>query len=325
MEGIVAKRTLKKSYYENNNLNYVLTNNESKKEGKKKSKTTLKEKIEYRLILKSITMFAIVSFVLSVKYLNISIVLNSDIAKNIKREYTKTYTKQEILNSSNKIIKSIGVYIDPIIPDKIKENINNIFVNFNKEKNNNNTNKNNEVLVYEEVNNNKSENKTNEQVTNVGVSVEEKDKVVSVSSSVSTEQEIVDKINKSGIKFVIPLKGVVTSNFGAREEIFAGIDSYHTGIDVGGNKGDTVVASISGEVTVATYNKYNGNYIEITNGKIITKYCHLSKITVKEGTKIKSGKKIGEVGSTGLSTGPHLHFEIVYDGVKINPAYILKF
>ena len=68
---------------------------------------------------------------------------------------------------------------------------------------------------------------------------------------------------------------------------------------------------------------YNGNYIEITNGKIITKYCHMDKLLVKEGKKVKLGEKIGLVGSTGLSTGPHLHFEILYDGIKVNPQKVI--
>lgn len=65
--------------------------------------------------------------------------------------------------------------------------------------------------------------------------------------------------------------------------------------------------------------------MEVTNGKIVTKYCHMSKISVKKGSKIKAGQKVGEVGSTGLATGPHLHFEVVYDGTKINPELVLDF
>ena len=65
--------------------------------------------------------------------------------------------------------------------------------------------------------------------------------------------------------------------------------------------------------------------MEITNGDIMTRYAHCSKIVVKNGAKIKPGQKIAEVGSTGNSTGPHLHFEIWRDKRTVNPEYILKF
>ena len=84
-----------------------------------------------------------------------------------------------------------------------------------------------------------------------------------------------------------------------------------------------MVSSIAGKVTRAAYNKYNGNFVEVTNGDIATIYCHMSKISVDVGDSVKAGTKIGEVGSTGLSTGPHLHFEIVYDGTKVDPELVL--
>lgn len=177
------------------------------------------------------------------------------------------------------------------------------------------------IIYYEEVSDSKSE---NIEEKNVGTSVDEEE-TVTVVSSVSSEASILDKINDTNVKFIKPLSGVITSRFGAREPIFEGVDSYHTGIDIATDTGKTIVSSTDGTVTVATNNKYNGNYVEVTNGKIVTKYCHMSKISVKKGAKIKAGDKVGEVGSTGLATGPHLHFEVVYDGTKINPELVLDF
>ena len=188
----------------------------------------------------------------------------------------------------------------------------------------NETKNNNEVVVYEESSVNNKENKIQE---NVGASAdveETEEKIVAVSSSISSLSNIVDEIKETKIKFVRPVKGTITSHFGAREVIFEGIDSYHTGTDIAATTGTKVVSSIAGKVTRASYNKYNGNFVEVTNGDVATIYCHMSKSVVKVGDSVKAGTKIGEVGSTGLSTGPHLHFEIVYNGTKVDPELVLE-
>lgn len=322
MEKVVAKRTLKKSYYKNNNLNYTLdniNNIEKKKEKLIKEKANFKERMLFKLALQTITVISILFFVLSVKFLNISVVKNSDISKKIIKEYKKTYSIKNIEKKGIEIAKKSYVFVKPIVPDKIKEITKNTYVKLKKIVIN--KNKEQEVNIYEEVSNNKSEDKEKA----IGNSLEDEEKVVTVSSSISSEISISEKIKNTGVKFVKPLSGVITSRFGAREVIFEGVDSYHTGIDIATDTGKEIVSSTDGIVTVATNNKYNGNYVEVTNGKIITKYCHMSKITVKKGSKIKAGEKVGEVGSTGLATGPHLHFEVVYDGTKINPELVLSF
>ena len=322
MEKVVAKRTLKKSYYKNNNLNYTLdniNNIEKKKEKLIKEKANFKERILFKLALQTITVISILFFVLSVKFLNISVVKNSDISKKIIKEYKKTYSIKNIEKKGIEIAKKSYVFVKPIVPDKIKEITKNTYVKLKKTVIN--KNKEQEVNIYEEVSNNKSEDKEKA----IGNSLEDEEKVVTVSSSISSEISISEKIKNTGVKFVKPLSGIITSRFGAREVIFEGVDSYHTGIDIATETGKEIVSSTDGIVTVATNNKYNGNYVEVTNGKIITKYCHMSKITVKKGSKIRAGEKVGEVGSTGLATGPHLHFEVVYDGTKINPELVLSF
>lgn len=332
MDGIVAKRTLKKSYYTEVDIPYTKINNKEKKGKNYKSK--IKERIIFKLAIQTITVIAIILFLIAIKVLDIKVVKRSEIIGSLKKEWNKNYNINDIKKYSNQFLNKIYVFINPVVPDKIEKIIRNgiIKINYvsNEDKKNEDINSkekidNKEVEIYEEINNNKSEDKEiNNMSQNIGASVEQENDVITASSSLSYQDEIVSSIKETGISFIKPVSGNITSNFGAREEIFKGVDSYHTGTDIGAKSGTKVISSINGTVTVATYNQYNGNYVEVTNGDVVTKYLHLSKISVKKGTSIKAGTKIGEVGSTGLSTGPHLHFEVVYKGTKIDPRLVVN-
>ena len=326
MEGIVAKRSLKKSYYEGkkNNINLEKVNITTKPNNvsKKTVKTKLKEyksKLLFRMSLQSITVISILIFMLGIKYFNITVVKEADITKKMAKMCATNYSFKDIKNGSKKVLKKTYSFINPVVPDKIQEKISSTYKKIIKQDNNNKS----EVHIYEEVSNINKEDKENIKES-VGTSAENEQKVVTVSSAVSSELDLAKKIKDSKVNFKKPLNGIITSHFGAREVIFEGIDSYHTGTDIAAKSGEAIVSSIDGKVTQATYNKYNGNFVEVTNGKIVTKYLHMSKIVVKKGVNIKAGQKIGEVGSTGLATGPHLHFEILYDGTKVDPELILS-
>ena len=329
MEGIVAKRTLKKSYY-NNNRNTIYLDNSNIKQKKEKENEkfkSIKAKLLFKISLQTITIISIIAFVICIKLLNIEVVKSSDVCKSIVKQFNTNYSFSDIKLGAKNIAKGSYVFVKPIIPDEIETKVKDVFnmlINYEKKVENvdNNTEIEvyNEVNVYEESSVNNKENKIQE---NVGVSVDDEEAVVAVSSSVDSSSSLIDEFNKKNITFVIPVNGVVTSPFGEREVIFEGVDSYHYGTDIAANTGTNVLSSISGKVTRATYNKYNGNFVEVTNGDVATIYCHMSKLSVKVGDKVKQGEKIGEVGSTGLSTGPHLHFEIVYNGTKIDPEQVL--
>lgn len=97
----------------------------------------------------------------------------------------------------------------------------------------------------------------------------------------------------------------------------------HRGIDYAAKTGTPVVAAGNGKVIQSTYNKYNGNYVFIQHGNgIVTKYLHFSKRAVKKGQRVKQGQLIGNVGSTGLASGPHLHYEFLLNGVHRNPRTV---
>ncbi len=129
---------------------------------------------------------------------------------------------------------------------------------------------------------------------------------------------------KNNFKFIVPVKGTVTSRYGKREATEV-VSANHQGIDIGANKGTAIYAAMDGTVTTASEEGEYGKHIDITNEDVLTRYAHCSKLLVKEGDKVKKGDKIAEVGSTGNSTGPHLHFEIRRDNRTINPESIIDF
>lgn len=121
------------------------------------------------------------------------------------------------------------------------------------------------------------------------------------------------------------IQGTVTSIFGVRESDNEIVTSYHSGIDVAANKGTNICASIDGEVITAATDTAYGKYIMIQTDNMVTLYAHCSELKVKKGQKVKQGEVIAKVGSTGWSTGPHLHFEIRLDGRLVNPADVLDY
>jgi murein DD-endopeptidase MepM/ murein hydrolase activator NlpD len=124
-----------------------------------------------------------------------------------------------------------------------------------------------------------------------------------------------------------PVEGELdeSSGFGVRSDPFLGRPAMHTGIDFRGDSGDPVHATAAGTVVEAGWSGGYGRMIEIDHGNgLSTRYGHLSKIDVKVGQSIKIGQVIGEIGSTGRSTGPHLHYETRIDGDAVNPQKFLR-
>ncbi|WP_054956574.1 M23 family metallopeptidase [Paenibacillus dakarensis] len=112
----------------------------------------------------------------------------------------------------------------------------------------------------------------------------------------------------------------LTSSFGYRSDPFNGRSAYHAGIDIAGERGDPVFAAGSGTVTTAARSGVRGNYIIIRhpNG-LETWYMHLDSLGVQVGEQVKQGEVIGKMGTTGRSTGPHLHFQVVKNNRTVNP------
>ncbi len=121
------------------------------------------------------------------------------------------------------------------------------------------------------------------------------------------------------------VQGWLSSRYGMRTDPFTGKRDFHAGIDFAGKEGSAVVATAAGVVTWAGNRSGYGKLVEINHGSgYVTRYGHSRKILVKIGDTVKKGQVIAEMGSTGRSTGPHVHFEVLINGRTVNPAKYIQ-
>ena len=130
-----------------------------------------------------------------------------------------------------------------------------------------------------------------------------------------------------GDRFIMPIAARFrwSSPYGWREDPIAHVRSFHTGTDMACPTGTPILASMSGKVITTGINRVYGNYVIIDHGNgYQTLYAHMSKIIASKGQWVSQGTRIGLVGSTGYSTGPHLHFTVYKNGKMVNPMSVLK-
>jgi hypothetical protein len=119
--------------------------------------------------------------------------------------------------------------------------------------------------------------------------------------------------------------GTLGSSFGWRIDPFNGRSALHTGLDFQADPGTPIQAAAGGLVVTQEYHPAYGNMVEVDHGNdLVTRYAHASRVFVKKGDLVKRGQKIAEVGTTGRSTGPHLHFEVMVQGVNQDPQKFLS-
>lgn len=351
MEGVVAKRCLRQSsLYSSNDYawknrsmkdtyNNVYRKNlyVSKKINKEESKSNsfIEKKlfnIKLTLWMQSVGAMCLAILLIVLDMLNINHINNHKYMLKLREAYSKSYSISEIKSKGINLAKYSAKSVIKIVPERVQNKFKSIYVDIKEAFN---SNENNSIIIYQEENkeSNKEEinSENNISVENKGVGasiieneeIVEEEKVVEVVSTISSEDNELKYIRENNIIFVMPTTGTVTSEFGAREVIFTDIDPFHTGLDIANKKGTDIVSSINGVVTKVANNKYNGNFVEVTNGKVVTKYLHLESVSIKNGTSVKAGEIIGKMGETGYATGPHLHFEVIVDSVKIDPAKVL--
>jgi murein DD-endopeptidase MepM/ murein hydrolase activator NlpD len=135
----------------------------------------------------------------------------------------------------------------------------------------------------------------------------------------------VERQEINGDLFIWPVSGRITSPYGYRNWPFGGGRQFHSGIDIGAGMGTPIRAAMSGRVSGVGWDNVLGNYVVISHHSgYRTMYGHMSVIRVKSGSYVGTGERIGDVGSTGMSTGPHVHFTVYKNGVTVNPRSLLK-
>ena len=139
----------------------------------------------------------------------------------------------------------------------------------------------------------------------------------------------IDRLNRVLVDVPVrkPVPGEIdmSSPFGVRTDPFLGRPAMHTGLDLRGETGEPVYATAAGKIASAGREGGYGNMVEIDHGNgLSTRYGHLSEIDVKVGQIVRIGQAIGKIGSTGRSTGPHLHYETRINGEPVNPQKFLR-
>lgn len=152
----------------------------------------------------------------------------------------------------------------------------------------------------------------------------ERKNVNTVKSAADGEVMAVMSLFKSDEEITVPVHGEITSEYGNRTNPVSGEYLMHSGVDIAASQDTEIRAAYSGIVSEVGSNSVGGNYISLVHKDgSETLYCHCSKIIAEKGDVIRAGETIALVGSTGRSTGPHLHFEITVDGKTENPLLYL--
>lgn len=143
----------------------------------------------------------------------------------------------------------------------------------------------------------------------------------SMDNSASTDKSTsTDKSAGVGAGLIAPVKGVLSSSFGERNDPVTNTVKLHEGIDIDANEGESIVAALGGTVVEAGSSPSYGNYLKIRHaGGLETVYAHCSVLNVVQGREVKQGDVIAKVGDSGASVGVHLHFEVWKDGKPVNP------
>ena len=247
---------------------------------------------------------------------NSEYIFSQDFIQKVKEILTYDTNFNELYqNTKNKITE----WITLINPKKNTENEENTENKENQENNNQNEQaiggaESSEENIEEKNQENTEENSENQEVT---------DSNNTTQSELSQEEQDIENTKKT-TSFIKPVQGTITSKYGLRDPSTATVPKNHTGTDIAANLGTKIISATDGEVVLSSEEGDYGKHLKIQIGEVSIIYAHCNNLYVKQGDKITQGQEIAEVGSTGNSTGPHLHFEIRYQERTIDPEKILE-
>ena len=140
------------------------------------------------------------------------------------------------------------------------------------------------------------------------------------------KEALAKSTNINNMLWPVPASGRVTSYFGYRNAPTKGASTYHRGIDIGAPTGTLAVSILAGTVIASTYNSSSGYYVKVDHGNgVVSSYLHASKLLVSVGDYVERGEAVIKIGSTGVSTGPHLHFGLFINGVAVDPLDYISY
>ena len=247
---------------------------------------------------------------------NSEYIFSQDFIQKVKEILTYDTNFNELYqNTKNKITE----WITLINPEKNTENEENTENKENQENTNPNEQaiggtENSEENIEVENQGDTEENSGSQEVTNSNYENQ---------TEVTQEEQDIENIKKTA-SFIKPVQGTITSKYGLRDPSTTTVPKNHTGTDIAANTGTKIISATDGEVVLSSEEGDYGKHLKIQIGEVSVIYAHCNNLYVKQGDKITQGQEIAEVGSTGNSTGPHLHFEIRYQERTIDPEKILE-
>ena len=186
--------------------------------------------------------------------------------------------------------------------------------------------------IYNNLNNREQQNEnSNNEIKNNDENIGGAEEILMSETSVETtgENELSQMEKdanyiKGTISFIKPVNGTISSTFGLRNPTTSTVPKNHTGTDIAAETGTKIFSATDGTVILASTTGDYGNHLKIQINDVIIIYAHCNKLYVNEGDSINQGQEIAEVGSTGNTTGPHLHFEVRYQDRYVDPQLILE-
>ena len=135
-----------------------------------------------------------------------------------------------------------------------------------------------------------------------------------------------DQLSLGDLETVTPVLGYINSGYGYRDHPISGVYQFHGGVDISGKTGDPIQAFAAGTVEYVGEDDSFGLYLQLDHGNGVKSfYAHCSAVCVKKGQTVALGEKIAEVGASGTATGPHLHLELKYNKMHLNPIYYITY